>query len=201
MKLVEQNGVLDALPPDHDANFERIEVRQVGSNEFPSTVAINDVLQENAATQLQKSLETKIALAGGGEAGVRLAAAETAGDAHTKRRGDARRAAEGGRRGARRRRPYFRRAACSRVAGRNDQPAEEAPLDNEEMELIRLEHVAENASHTLTDKFSRSLAVLGMYVALYVLCGFYVYYREPRVADELSRLAILLTMVVLTVGA
>ena len=27
LKLIEQNGVLDALPTDHDANFERIAVR------------------------------------------------------------------------------------------------------------------------------------------------------------------------------
>ena len=30
MKLLEQNGMLDALPADHDANFERIAVRQSG---------------------------------------------------------------------------------------------------------------------------------------------------------------------------
>ena len=38
-----------------------------------------------------------------------------------------------------------------------------------------------------------------MYVALYVLCGFYIYYREPRIVDDLGRLATLLTMVVVTV--
>ena len=41
-------------------------------------------------------------------------------------------------------------------------------------------------SGTLPTKLSRSLAVFGMYVALYVLCGFYVYHREPRIADELE---------------
>ncbi len=66
------------------------------------------------------------------------------------------------------------------------------------MELIRLEHAAELGQRTWSQKLSRSIAVLGMYVALYVLCGFYVYYREPRVASELSRLSILLTMVVIT---
>jgi hypothetical protein len=86
------------------------------------------------------------------------------------------------------------------TAGRVDEPIEKAPLDNLEMELIRLEHEAHVAHYSWGDKAARSLAAIGMYVALYVLCGFYVYYREPRVASELSQLAILLTMVVATVG-
>ncbi len=48
-------------------------------------------------------------------------------------------------------------------------------------------------------KFSRSLAVFGMYVALYVLCGFYIYHRDPRIIDDLGRLATLLALVVVTV--
>jgi surface polysaccharide O-acyltransferase-like enzyme len=38
-----------------------------------------------------------------------------------------------------------------------------------------------------------------MYVALYVLCGYYIYLREPRIVNELGRLATLLALVVLTV--
>jgi putative nucleotidyltransferase with HDIG domain len=41
--------------------------------------------------------------------------------------------------------------------------------------------------------------VLGMYVALYVLCGFYIYHRDPRIIDDLGRLATLLSLVVVTV--
>jgi hypothetical protein len=45
----------------------------------------------------------------------------------------------------------------------------------------------------------RSLAVLGMYVALYVLCGFYIYHRDPRIIDDLGQMATLLSLVVVTV--
>ena len=38
-----------------------------------------------------------------------------------------------------------------------------------------------------------------MYVALYVLCGFYIYHRDPRIIDDLGRLATLLALVVVTV--
>jgi putative nucleotidyltransferase with HDIG domain len=197
LKLVEQNGVLDALPPDHDANFERIEVRQGGSNEFPSTVAINDVLQENAAAQLQKALETKmpsLEVAKRVFAWLQPKLPVTLTRNVEATRAEQQKAADA----VPPKTTVFPPGSVLAVGGRSDLPPEEAPLDDEEMELIRLEHAAENASHTLTDEFSRSLALLGMYVALYVLCGFYVYYREPRVAEELSRLAILLSMVVIT---
>jgi putative nucleotidyltransferase with HDIG domain len=199
MKLLEQNGVLDALPTDHDANFERIEVRQGGSDNFPSTVAINDVLKENAATQLQKSLETKLPSL---EVSKRVFAwlqpklPVTLTRNVEATRSEQQKAADA----VPPKTIIFPPGSVLAHAGRVDEPSDKAPLDNDEMEMIRLEHAAKVAGSTLPDKLSRSMAVFGMYVALYVLCGFYVYYREPRVAEELSRLAILLTAVVLTVG-
>ncbi len=56
-----------------------------------------------------------------------------------------------------------------------------------------------SAQRTLSAKLTHSLAVLGMYVALFVLCGFYIYHRDPRIVDDLSRLATLLSLVVVTV--
>jgi hypothetical protein len=38
-----------------------------------------------------------------------------------------------------------------------------------------------------------------MYVALYVLCGYYIYRREPLIIEDLGRLATLLALVALTV--
>ncbi len=46
----------------------------------------------------------------------------------------------------------------------------------------------------------RSLAALGMFVALYTLAGFYLYMRDRRVLDELLRLVALLTLFVLSVA-
>jgi len=168
-------------------------------------VAINDVLRENALTQLQKSVETKmpsleiakrvfnwfqprlpVTLTRNVEAtrAEKDKAADVVAPITTKF-------------------PPGSVLALARKIGESSgessgESADEAELDDEEMELIRLEHASELAQRTWTQKVSRSLAVFGMYVALYVLCGFYVYYREPRVASELSRLSILLSMVVLT---
>ncbi len=199
MKLIEQNGVLDALPSDHDANFERIAVRQAGTSGFEATVAINDVLRENATTQLQKSLETKIPSL---EVSKRVFAwmqpklpvtlTRDIEATRLERQEEADKVTD--------KTTEFLPGSVLALARKIGEPADKAPLDTAEMELIRLEHEAEIAQRTFTDKAARSIAVLGMYVALYVLCGFYVYYREPRVASELSQLAILLTAVVLTVG-
>jgi cyclic-di-AMP phosphodiesterase PgpH len=197
LKLLEQNGVLDALPADHDANFERIAVRQAGSSGFEGAVPINDVLRENALTQLQKSLETKmpsleIAKRVFNWFQPKLPVTLTRNVEATRAEQDKEAAAVA---------PIKTEFPAGSVLARArkiGEPADKAELDDDEMELIRLEHASELGQRTWTQKVSRSLAVLGMYVALYVLCGFYVYYREPRVASELSRLAILLTTVVLT---
>lgn len=199
LKLLEQNGILDALPADHDANFERIEVRQVGSSGFEPEVAINDVLRENATTTLQKSLETKMPSL---EVSKRvfnwlqpkLPVTLTRNVAATREQQDKAAAA------VEPKTTIFPPGSVLAQARKVGEPADKAPLDKDEIELIRLEHEAEIAQRSVADKLTRSLAVLGMYVALYVLCGFYVYCREPRVSSELSRLAILLTMVVVTIG-
>ena len=58
-------------------------------------------------------------------------------------------------------------------------PADE-PLSRDNWEGLRTEYEAILASMTTLDKVSHSLANLGMYVALYVLCGVYVFFHERR---------------------
>ncbi len=174
-------------------------MRQAGSSGFEGEVPAYDVLKENATAQLQKSLEQKMPSLEVAkrvfawlqpQLPITLTRNVEATRAEQQKSADA----------VAPKTTLFPPGSVLAHAARSDEPADKAPLDSDEMELIRLEHDADVASRTLVDRFSRSLAVLGMYVALYVLCGFYVHYREPSVADELSRLAILLTMVVVTVG-
>jgi putative nucleotidyltransferase with HDIG domain len=69
----------------------------------------------------------------------------------------------------------------------------------EKLEQLKLEYKAELASRTTTQRIVRTAAVLGMFVALYTLGGFYLYLRERRVLDELLRLVTLLGLFALTV--
>ncbi len=72
-----------------------------------------------------------------------------------------------------------------------------APLTSEDVELLRREYRA-LPRHPLA-MLQHSLADLGMYIALYVLCGTYMYYHEPRLLRETRRLATMLGLVVVAV--
>lgn len=73
------------------------------------------------------------------------------------------------------------------------------PLTPEARELLRLEHEAVVGQMSWKEKTLRTLAHLGMYIALYILCGFYILRREPYLIDNLRLLTVLLGFVVLTV--
>ena len=73
------------------------------------------------------------------------------------------------------------------------------PIDAAELELLQREH-SEFASQLGWGAWlGHSFASLGLYVAMYILCGYYVYFREPRLRKNVRRLAILLATVVLTI--
>lgn len=74
------------------------------------------------------------------------------------------------------------------------------PLDARHIHLLQLEHAAYLRSLSFFDMLVYSLADLGMYVALYLLCGFFVYYRERRLLENLRQFATMLSFIVLTVG-
>jgi putative nucleotidyltransferase with HDIG domain len=85
------------------------------------------------------------------------------------------------------------------LAHAQDDKGAPMPIDDAALEKLKLEYRTELDHRPLLSNFSRSLAVFGMYVALFVLCGFYIYHRDPRIIDDLNRLATLLALVVVTV--
>jgi cyclic-di-AMP phosphodiesterase PgpH len=74
------------------------------------------------------------------------------------------------------------------------------PLDDGEIFLLRKEHEAYLANLTIFQRIGYSLATFGMYGALYVLCGFYIVYRKPRLISDLRRFGTLLFVIVATVA-
>jgi putative nucleotidyltransferase with HDIG domain len=76
----------------------------------------------------------------------------------------------------------------------------ERPLGEKELALLRLEHEAWRSNMKFRHWVSRSLATMGMYLALSILCGFYIYHRRPRLLHDLRRYATLLGAFVVTVG-
>ncbi|GIW95614.1 MAG: 7TM receptor with intracellular metal dependent phosphohydrolase [Pirellulaceae bacterium] len=73
------------------------------------------------------------------------------------------------------------------------------PLGDAELALLRREYQAMLDQLDSWSILARSCAVLGMYLALYVLCGTYCYFHEVRLLSDPRRLAQMLAVVVVTV--
>jgi putative nucleotidyltransferase with HDIG domain len=192
-----QNGLLDKLPAEHDANAETIAVKPVGSDGFPRmNVPVSDLLRENAISTLQKSLQKNMPLDVSDRVFSWLkrklpATLKLNVEATQKEQERASIAVE------KQMEVFPRGRVLARAQDDNGNPLN---IDDATLNLLQLEHQTELDARPFAAKVSRSLAVYGMYIALYVLCGFYIYLREPRIINELSRLAWLLALVVLTVA-
>ncbi len=214
-----QYGILtDKLPSEHDAALDKIFVRRVGQV-APVAAPIGDVLQEGAAEKIRQLLEQKMPspelynrtfawikshLPSAVSLKLNLEATRNAqkkaedatepvmvvhppGDviARAYKLSDLSKPDD---------------ASKSSDASKPDASLVRQPLGEEQMELIHLEYNKELAALPFSTKFGRALAVLGMYLALYVLCGFFIYRRDPRIITELRRFGTLLVIVVMAVG-
>ncbi|MEX0820153.1 MAG: HDIG domain-containing metalloprotein [Pirellulaceae bacterium] len=73
------------------------------------------------------------------------------------------------------------------------------PLTSREVERLRAEHQTLTTSLGLGSQIRHSLAHFGMYMAMYLLCGTYLFFHEQRLLTDTRRLATMLGLVVLTV--
>ena len=181
-----EKGVLEKLPPEHDANDEndRRAPRRHERRLRRSNVPVSDVLIENATSALQKVAATKMPSPEVADRVFARLKSELPDDAQAERRGHASRAEEDGRRSVERR--WKSIPAGTVLASAHDENGNPLPIDDAALEKLqaRIPDRTRTAGRSAS-KLTRSLAVLGMYVALYVLCGFYIYHREPRIIDDL----------------
>ena len=193
MAPLEEWGLLEELPNEHDGNLEKLFVRTREGAGFSAEAGhdVPDVLIKNASAKLQQSLNEKLAsveLAQQVFAWLRprlvptlklnLAATDKAQDA-----------AE---------------AAVAEVtkpfrAGENTLAKGGEPIDAVTLKLLKLEYDQFLAQRGLGAKLRRALAILGMYVALYTLCGFYIQARDPRALQDLFRFVSLMGLFCVTV--
>lgn len=73
------------------------------------------------------------------------------------------------------------------------------PLADLELSLLRMEYDEWVSRLGANEIISRSLATLGMYFALAVLCGFYIYHRRPVLLSDFRNYATLLSAFVAAV--
>ncbi len=74
------------------------------------------------------------------------------------------------------------------------------PLSDASLARLKLEYQARREALTWTDLLRHSLAALGMYVALYTLCGCYIFFRHPQLLANTWQFARLLGLIVVTVA-
>ncbi len=87
-------------------------------------------------------------------------------------------------------------------AGDGEHPLAKAglPLDTAALDLLHSEYEAELAKLPLSHMIARSLAIFGMFAALYLLCGFYIHARHRMLLSDFRRFAALLGLCVLTIA-
>lgn len=75
------------------------------------------------------------------------------------------------------------------------------PITPETLSLLRLEHEKYVTGLGLGRRTERSSAVFGLILSLYVLCGYYIYFREPILIADLRLFATLLASVIGVIAA
>ncbi len=173
MAPYEQRGLLKELPVEAQANTEKILVKNASG--FDAEVPVSEVRIKQAAPKLQQSLKEKlpsVEVAERAFAWLEPKLTETLTlDAKATQLSQDKAAAEV----AEVTKPFVQGKDLLAEAGK--------PLNEDSLKLLRLEHEADIADRTASERLHRSAATLGMFVALYTLAGFYLYRRDRRVVD------------------
>lgn len=186
----EQRGLINEFPKD--SNTQKIMVRTKGAEAFGAQALAPDVLISQAKPKLQQTLKEKLPSVEVAERAYawldpKLPQTLTLNDKATKTAQDNAAAAV--------------EEVKKLFAEDKDLLAEaDKPLNEDSLKLLRLEHEAALNERSASERFHRSVAVLGMFLALYTLAGFYLYRRDRRVVDELLRLVALLGLFVVCVA-
>ncbi|WP_435015434.1 HD family phosphohydrolase [Tundrisphaera sp. TA3] len=73
-------------------------------------------------------------------------------------------------------------------------------IGDDQLTLLRAEHQIANASRALEERLRRGCAVVILSAALFALIGYYVYRHEPRIAQDIGRIASICTLCVAAIG-
>jgi len=75
------------------------------------------------------------------------------------------------------------------------------PLTPRDLQVLHAEHLTHTGQANWSDRLFYSLAKIGIVLALYALCGYYVYFHDRVLLSDWRRLTRLLVIVVVTVTA
>lgn len=84
-------------------------------------------------------------------------------------------------------------------AGKGDGILPRVPLDKSDLEILMAEHQAYLQSLTSTQKTIHLLAAMGMCLAVFLLCGSFLYHRERQLIRNLGRFSFLVAAFAVTI--
>lgn len=186
------SGILKDLPREDLATSTNIFIQQQGETNWPAQKQINDVLLVNVRDEVQRKLQQELPSL---DLSIRifsriyneLPATLTLNEEATREeREEAAKLV--------RENPVMSEIVEGDVLAPADQPIGQAEFD-----LLTAGHKQRMKNLSWRERFAYTGATLGMYVALYVLCGFYIYKMEPRILTDLSRFVGVLAAVALAV--
>ena len=73
------------------------------------------------------------------------------------------------------------------------------PLEQGTIRLLKLEHAAIVKSMSWKQRLFHSLADLGMYIAMYILCGIYIFFHAPEALTDMRKFVTLLSCCLTTI--
>jgi cyclic-di-AMP phosphodiesterase PgpH len=207
---LEQKGIIDKLAQaDGQGNQSEIYVRPLTTPQFPEAVQVSEVFTGDALSKLLEKLKEKpsspeiaqrlfhwikpkLLAKPGDTTPVIVPTLQLDTVATNKAREDAAEKVP---------EQFITYAPGSVLAkGRSAQNKVAKALGVEELDLLQREHQAYIETLKWNDRLSRSLAVFGMFLAMFTLSGFYILYREPIIFRELTRFAAMLAMFVAAVA-
>ena len=188
---LERQGLLEQLPGEHAGNQRELRVYQAGQpSRDTSLLAISDVLMAEVVPKLKQTLATKIPDRVVAEHTFAWLAKRLKPTLEIDRAATAVAREEAAAAVPEQSVPYPEGAALAHSG---------KPFSRTSIDLLRAEHDSPAAVPTPTERFNRTLAIAGMFAALFTLCGYYIYFRERQLLTNLFKFLTLLTMVTATV--
>ena len=188
---VENKGVLDKIQHGiDDGSQTEIDVHPLGSTAEMTRVQVAHVLLGEAKSRLKSRLADEL---GTGPFGDRVFAwlePRLSGSLQIDREGTARAKQDAI---AKTPQQFVRYSSGDVLA-----PADTA-IDGDALVLLRREHHAHSGEQTTRQRLARVLSMLGLFVAMFALAGFYLHMHHRRVLTDLGNVVTITALAVLTV--
>ncbi|MFO0899573.1 MAG: HDIG domain-containing protein [Pirellulales bacterium] len=185
----ERQGLLEKLDQEPgEGNQVEISVHPLGSKDWPQVVQVKDVRIADAITPLRERLKAKLASPDVAERTYNWLAGQLPTTLKLDKDATALEAAE-----AAEKTPVQTYPLGHTIAKAGQ------PLTPEAVAALRTEHALSVASLSATQAVLRFGASVGMFVALFTLCGFFIYRREPRLLFDLRKFSTLLVVLTFSV--